>query len=99
MIFDFGALGANGGSTCSVNCILGINGEDAFTTGGLTVGAIGYHSAVAGSAAVGGRPPLIVSSNLKIAPRGLESVSAHGHVHTSHPSLRLPARHDDGRMA
>jgi hypothetical protein len=42
--FDFGSLGANGGAVCASNCIIPNQGEDTFTTGGITVGAIGYGS-------------------------------------------------------
>jgi hypothetical protein len=42
--FDFGSLGANGGPVCSANCIIPNQAENTFTTGGVTVGAIGYGS-------------------------------------------------------
>jgi hypothetical protein len=42
--FNFGSLGANGGPVCSANCIIPNQAENTFTTGGVTVGAIGYGS-------------------------------------------------------
>ena len=44
LTFDFGLIGANGGSPCSKNCVLPTLGENYFTTGGITVGAIGYNA-------------------------------------------------------
>jgi hypothetical protein len=43
--FNFGSLGANGGAVCSANCVLPNQAENFFTTGGVTVGAIGFNSA------------------------------------------------------
>jgi hypothetical protein len=42
--FNFGSHGANGGPVCSANCIIPNQAENTFTTGGVTVGAIGYGS-------------------------------------------------------
>ncbi len=45
LTFDFGLIGANGGAPCVSNCVLSTLGENTFTTGGVSVGAIGYNAA------------------------------------------------------
>jgi hypothetical protein len=44
LTFDFGLIGANGGSVCTHNCVLPTAAEKTFTTGGVTVGAIGFNA-------------------------------------------------------
>ena len=43
--FDLGDIGANGGAVCSAGCVLPTNGQNTFSTMGLTIGAIGYNAA------------------------------------------------------
>jgi hypothetical protein len=42
--FDLGDIGANGGAICSSGCVLPTNGENTFSTMGLTIGAIGCNA-------------------------------------------------------
>ncbi len=41
--FDFGTIGSGGGAPCASDCVLPGTSENFFTTGGVSIGAIGYN--------------------------------------------------------